>query len=72
MATKFESIRFLKLKRFVVFPNRVNLSFSKSKVLKFKLTNCLRGIRNAWHFQHAVGFVIKAACGSFRSALLTP
>ncbi|EJL6318606.1 DUF3265 domain-containing protein, partial [Vibrio cholerae] len=28
-------------------------------MLKFKLTNCLRGIRNAWHFQHAVGFVIK-------------
>ncbi|MCX9617769.1 DUF3265 domain-containing protein, partial [Vibrio cholerae] len=27
---------------------------------------------NAWHFQHAVGFVIKAACGSFSSALLTP
>ncbi|MCX9653830.1 hypothetical protein B8T99_05250, partial [Vibrio cholerae] len=25
-----------------------------------------------WHFQHAVGFVIKAACGSFSSALLTP
>ncbi|EMQ34489.1 DUF3265 domain-containing protein, partial [Vibrio cholerae] len=23
-------------------------------------------------FQHAVGFVIKAACGSFSSALLTP
>ncbi|EGR0013303.1 DUF3265 domain-containing protein, partial [Vibrio cholerae] len=22
-------------------------------MLKFKLTNCLRGIRNAWHFQHA-------------------
>ncbi|MBH9742617.1 DUF3265 domain-containing protein [Vibrio navarrensis] len=37
-----------------------------------KLTNCLRGIRNAWHFQHAVGFVIKAVCGSFSSALLTP
>nr|WP_232349404.1 DUF3265 domain-containing protein [Vibrio navarrensis] len=42
------------------------------KVLKFKLTNCLRGIRNAWHFWHAVSFVIKAVCGSFRSALLTP
>ncbi|NTJ40234.1 DUF3265 domain-containing protein [Vibrio vulnificus] len=24
------------------------------------------------YFQHAVGFVIKAVCGSFRSALLTP
>ncbi|HDY7777485.1 TPA: DUF3265 domain-containing protein [Vibrio vulnificus] len=41
-------------------------------MLKFKLTNCLRGIRNAWHFQHAVSFVIKAVCGSFSSALLTP
>ncbi|OQK50833.1 putative membrane protein [Vibrio vulnificus] len=42
------------------------------KVLKFKLTNCLRGIRNAWHFKHAVSFVIKLVCGSFCSALLTP
>nr|WP_081946630.1 DUF3265 domain-containing protein [Vibrio navarrensis] len=41
-------------------------------MLKFKLTNCLRGIRNAWHFHYAVGFVIKVACGSFGSALLTP
>ncbi|MBE4613441.1 DUF3265 domain-containing protein [Vibrio navarrensis] len=29
-------------------------------------------MRNAWHFQHALGFVIKAACGRFGSALLTP
>ncbi|EJL6339934.1 DUF3265 domain-containing protein, partial [Vibrio parahaemolyticus] len=36
------------------------------------LTNCLRGIRNAWHLQYAVSFVIKAVCSSFRSALLTP
>ncbi|EKA5638052.1 DUF3265 domain-containing protein [Vibrio navarrensis] len=41
-------------------------------MLKFKLTNCLRGIRNAWHFQYVVSFVIKAVCGSFCSALLTP
>ncbi|WP_319024410.1 hypothetical protein [Vibrio navarrensis] len=71
-ATKFESIRVSKLKWFVGFPNRFNLRLGKSKVLKFKLTNCLSGIRNAWHFQHAVSFVIKAVCGSFRSALLTP
>ncbi|WP_226982294.1 hypothetical protein, partial [Vibrio navarrensis] len=49
-ATKFEPIRVLKLRWFASFPNRVNLSFGKPKVLKFKLTNCLRGIRNAWHF----------------------
>ncbi|EHD0094992.1 DUF3265 domain-containing protein [Vibrio vulnificus] len=41
-------------------------------MLKFKLTNCLSGIRNAWHFQHAAVLVIKAVCGSFCSALLTP
>ncbi|EJL6396939.1 DUF3265 domain-containing protein [Vibrio navarrensis] len=29
-------------------------------------------MRNAWHFQHAVSFVITAVCGSFCSALLTP
>ncbi|MBE4583375.1 hypothetical protein BOO34_19170 [Vibrio navarrensis] len=61
-----------KLKWFSGFSNQVNLRLGKSKMLKFKLTNCLSGIRNAWHFQHAVGFVIKAACGSFSSALLTP
>ncbi|AUW38787.1 DUF3265 domain-containing protein [Vibrio parahaemolyticus] len=41
-------------------------------MLKFKLTNCLRGIRNAWHFWYAVGFVIKVVRGNFSSALLTP
>ncbi|KYN90488.1 hypothetical protein ATY35_21015, partial [Vibrio cidicii] len=69
---KFESFRVLKFRWFVGFPNRCNLRLGKSKVLKFKLTNCLSGIRNAWHFQHAVSFVIKAVCGSFCSALLTP
>ncbi|ELC3160043.1 DUF3265 domain-containing protein [Vibrio alginolyticus] len=29
------------------------------------LTNCLRVIRNAWHFYYAVAHVIKAPCGSF-------
>ncbi|MBG8946916.1 DUF3265 domain-containing protein, partial [Vibrio cholerae] len=28
--------------------------------------------RNAWHFQHAVSFVIKVVCCRFCSALLTP
>ncbi|KYN84958.1 hypothetical protein ATY36_06370 [Vibrio cidicii] len=71
-ATKFEPIRVSKFRQFVGFPNQVNLRFGKFKVLKFKLTNCLSGIRNAWHFQHAVSFVIKAVCVSFCSALLTP
>ncbi|EGR8992342.1 DUF3265 domain-containing protein [Vibrio vulnificus] len=36
------------------------------------LTNCLRVIRNAWHFYHALRFVFKVVCGSFCIALLTP
>ncbi|MBD6984227.1 DUF3265 domain-containing protein [Vibrio parahaemolyticus] len=36
------------------------------------LTNCLRVIRNAWHFNYALRFVFKVACGSFGVALLTP
>ncbi|HAS6253799.1 TPA: DUF3265 domain-containing protein [Vibrio vulnificus] len=36
------------------------------------LTICLRVIRNAWHFHHALVLVIKVVCGSFSIALLTP
>ncbi|EJY4342169.1 DUF3265 domain-containing protein [Vibrio cholerae] len=36
------------------------------------MTNCLREIRNAWHFHYALGLVVKVVCGSFGIALLTP
>ncbi|EGR1969515.1 DUF3265 domain-containing protein [Vibrio parahaemolyticus] len=36
------------------------------------LTNCLRVIRNAWHFYYALIFVFKVVCGSIGIALLTP
>ncbi|MBS9926347.1 DUF3265 domain-containing protein [Vibrio alginolyticus] len=36
------------------------------------LTNCSRGIRNAWHFRYALVLVFKAVCGGFGIALLTP
>ncbi|PSX06431.1 DUF3265 domain-containing protein [Photobacterium angustum] len=36
------------------------------------ITNCLRVIRNAWHFYHASGLVIKVVCGAFSIVLLTP
>ncbi|MBE4295989.1 DUF3265 domain-containing protein [Vibrio parahaemolyticus] len=36
------------------------------------ITNCLRLIRNAWHFYYALGLVVKVVCGSFSIALLTP
>ncbi|EGQ7712455.1 hypothetical protein EM89_023120 [Vibrio parahaemolyticus] len=37
-----------------------------------KLTNCLRLIRNAWHFYYALCLVFKVVCSSFGIALLTP
>ncbi|MBC8664370.1 DUF3265 domain-containing protein [Vibrio parahaemolyticus] len=37
-----------------------------------RLTNCSRGIRNAWHFCYALRSVIKMVCGGFVIALLTP
>ncbi|MCQ9048900.1 DUF3265 domain-containing protein [Vibrio parahaemolyticus] len=36
------------------------------------LTNCLRVIRNAWHFWYALVLVYKVVCGGFDIALLTP
>ena len=37
-----------------------------------QLTNCSRGIRNAWHFHYALVLVFKVVCGGFGIALLTP
>ncbi|EGQ7975918.1 DUF3265 domain-containing protein [Vibrio parahaemolyticus] len=36
------------------------------------LTNCSRGIRNAWHFHYALVLVVKVVCGGIGVALLTP
>ncbi|ENM5752225.1 DUF3265 domain-containing protein [Vibrio parahaemolyticus] len=41
-------------------------------MLNFSLTNCLRVIRNAWHFYHALILEFKVVCGSFSVVLLTP
>ncbi|HAS6550703.1 TPA: DUF3265 domain-containing protein [Vibrio parahaemolyticus] len=37
-----------------------------------RLTNCLRVIRNAWHFYYALVLVAKAVCGSIGVACFTP
>nr|WP_083481785.1 DUF3265 domain-containing protein [Vibrio sp. HENC-03] len=37
-----------------------------------RLTNCSRGIRNAWHFRNALVLVFKAVCGGCCIALFTP
>ncbi|MBE3775326.1 DUF3265 domain-containing protein [Vibrio parahaemolyticus] len=49
---------------------RTILKSSTSPVTK--LTNCLRVIRNAWHFYYALICVIKVVCGGIGIALLTP
>ncbi|EHU9446861.1 DUF3265 domain-containing protein [Vibrio vulnificus] len=36
------------------------------------MTNCSRGIRNAWHLYYAFNLVNKVVCGNFGIALLTP
>ncbi|EGQ8096994.1 DUF3265 domain-containing protein [Vibrio cholerae] len=36
------------------------------------MTNCSRGIRNAWHIYCALALVFKVLCGGFGIALLTP
>ncbi|EIA1590776.1 DUF3265 domain-containing protein [Vibrio parahaemolyticus] len=35
------------------------------------ITNCSRGIRNAWHFHYALILVFKVVCGGLSIALLT-
>ncbi|MBF4337312.1 DUF3265 domain-containing protein, partial [Vibrio anguillarum] len=39
------------------------------KYRRFKLTICLRVIRNAWHFYYALRLVFKVVCGSIGIAL---
>ncbi|ELK8488377.1 TPA: DUF3265 domain-containing protein [Vibrio parahaemolyticus] len=36
------------------------------------ITNCSRGIRNAWHFYYALALVSKVVCSGCCIALLTP
>ncbi|QFQ77058.1 DUF3265 domain-containing protein [Vibrio harveyi] len=40
--------------------------------LSTHITNCSRGIRNAWHFYYALVLVFKVVCGGICIALLTP
>ncbi|EKO3818176.1 DUF3265 domain-containing protein [Vibrio harveyi] len=37
-----------------------------------RLTNCLRGIRNAWHFHYALVLVFKVVCGWLRYCIAHP
>ncbi|ENM5875834.1 DUF3265 domain-containing protein [Vibrio mimicus] len=40
--------------------------------MQIQLTNCSRGIRNAWYFCYALLLVFKVVCGGFCITLLTP
>ncbi|EGR0050391.1 DUF3265 domain-containing protein [Vibrio vulnificus] len=44
----------------------------KSTSVSTHITNCSRGIRNAWHFHYALVLVFKVVCGGIGIALLTP
>ncbi|TXN13614.1 DUF3265 domain-containing protein [Vibrio parahaemolyticus] len=49
-----------------------NKCWYKHDWLTTHITNCLRGIRNAWHFHYALVSVFKVVYGGFSIALLTP
>ncbi|OUD43409.1 hypothetical protein BS624_22935 [Vibrio parahaemolyticus] len=36
------------------------------------LTNCSRGIRNAWHLYYALGLVFKVVCGGIGICVAHP
>ncbi|TMX60973.1 DUF3265 domain-containing protein [Vibrio rotiferianus] len=44
----------------------------KSTSISTHITNCSRGIRNAWHFHYALVLVFKVVCSGLGVALLTP
>ena len=48
------------------------LQRDQQDAVKIAITNCLRVIRNAWHFCYALRLVFKVVCGGFGIALLTP
>ncbi|PTT98027.1 DUF3265 domain-containing protein [Pseudomonas sp. HMWF031] len=41
-------------------------------MLPIGITNCLRVIRNEWHFHYALRLVFKVVCGGIGISLLTP
>ncbi|HAV1390446.1 TPA: DUF3265 domain-containing protein [Vibrio parahaemolyticus] len=49
---------------------RVKASFAATGSIG--ITNCSRGIRNAWHFYYALVLVFKVVYGGIGIALLTP
>ncbi|HAV1510840.1 TPA: DUF3265 domain-containing protein [Vibrio parahaemolyticus] len=49
---------------------RVKASFAATGSIG--ITNCSRGIHNAWHFYYALVLVFKVVCGGIGIALLTP
>ncbi|OUD38253.1 hypothetical protein BS623_23245 [Vibrio parahaemolyticus] len=59
-------------KRFSFFVGGVEYYNSSPYIKVYRITNCLRVIRNTLHFYFAVAYVIRALCGSFCIALLTP
>ncbi len=66
----------LGIKPSVAYIGAVNINYLSKEFIylmsKSGITNCLRGIRNAWHFLYALVKVFKLVCGGIGIALLTP
>ncbi len=72
LSSRFEITPDLNASKYIKFVVRKVELGLKLSLGASRLTNCSRGIRNAWHFQYALILVIKVVCGGFCIALLTP
>ncbi len=72
LSSRFETTPDLNASKHIKFVVRKVEFGLKLSLGASRLTNCSRGIRNAWHFYYALNLVIKVVCGGFCIALLTP
>ncbi len=72
LSSRFETTPDLNASKYIKFVVRKVWFGLKLSLGASRLTNCLRVIRNAWHFYYALVLVFKVVCGGFGIALLTP
>ncbi len=72
LSSRFETTPDLSASKHIKFVVRKVWFGLKLSLGASRLTNCSRGIRNAWHFHYALVLVFKVVCGGFGIALLTP
>jgi len=72
LSSRFETTPDLNASKHIKFVVRKVWFGLKLSLGASRLTNCSRGIRNAWHFYYALILVIKVVCSGIGIALLTP